>query len=166
MKNRLDEKQILLIREYTLDLLRKACYLNDFEEAIKKDYKLSIKGDKSIIKIANMFYSNRNIAVEEITYDFVKDNLKNLLLVNDNPNLQICPAIGDNNMNPDNFVKNGTLVLVIDRTLDFNLDPKIIVEAKHKMDKYKSVIEKSIAEKLIIPVRIIFNDILIRKKKQ
>ena len=69
-------------------------------------------------------------------------------------------------MNPDNFVKNGTLVLVIDRTLDFNLDPKIIVEAKHKMDKYKSVIEKSIAEKLIIPVRIIFNDILIRKKKQ
>ena len=64
--------------------------------------------------------------------------------------------IKDNNI--DYFVENGTLVLKIDRIINYAIDEIILFKDLQSLENYTKSVEEYIKNKLNIPVRILFND--------
>ena len=155
MRKMLNDKDNNLCKEYTIKLLNDNCSLKTIEDKIKSTFKTIIKKDSNIIELVNDFYSEEQI---NITYDYVKQHLKDLLFTDDDINTKYNPQINDKDARMENFVDNGTLVLKIDRSLDFSLDPEVIMKETYKIEEYTKQLEQFFNDKLHVPVRILFND--------
>lgn len=156
-----------LCKQYTLKYLKEKCDLDAIEKNIKQDYKACIKKDSNIIELVNDFYVNKedyssfknNIANPNASYNYIVDNLKQLLVIDVDADTKYCPIINDNDDLPDNFVDNGTLVLKIDRTIDYNDDSDKYEIESYKIEQYAKSIELFFQGIINIPVKILFNDI-------
>ncbi len=164
MRIKLNENENNLCKEYLLKYLKDICDLETIENKIKSTYSTYIKKDSNIIEVVNDFYSNEDeykniIANQNLSFDYFIENLNKLLISDIDINAKYAPVINDNDATLDSFVDNGTLVLKIDRLIDFNIDPIIMYDTIQKMDNYAKTLENFFKSKLNVPVRILFNDI-------
>ncbi len=167
MRVRLKENENNICKKYILQYLKEKCDLEAIEKNIKSDYNICITKNSNIIELVNDLYFDNNeylnlqnnISNQSTAYNYIITNLKQLLIIDSDINSQYCPIINDNDDMPSNFVDNGTLVLKIDRTIDFNNDPDIAYIESYKIEQYAKSIEMFFQSILNIPVKILFNDI-------
>ena len=98
--------------------------------------------------------------------DFFKDNEWEKFLINPNIEGNYHVRLNGHNTSPKNFIKNGTLVLKLQRILNFNIDIRFRMKMVKSLEEDVQVIEKELNEALNVPVRILFQDILIPPNKK
>ena len=166
MRIMLNENENNLCKEYLLHYLKDNCNLNSIENKIKSTYNTYIPKESNIIELVNDFYINEEkysefknaISNQDTAYNYVINNLKELLIIDVDINAKYLPNINDKDNNIDNFVENGTLVLKIERIINYAIDEIILFKDLQSLENYTKSVEEYIKNKLNIPVRILFND--------
>ncbi len=148
MKIKLNNDEKLVVLKYFEDLIK----IDEIDNEIFSKYSdIVIKNDNDkAIEIVNDFYIDNN---EYETFknninEYLSNNYKKLLFINDDPNCKYQVNINKRDTSKDNYVKNGSLVLKINKKIKF--------EKELEFKKYIESIENRISSMVDIPVRILF----------
>ena len=167
MKIELTNEQNDILKKYILEYINDKCKLTSIENMIKETYGKYIPKQENIIEIANIFYVNKDeydhfqdiLKSPSAIYTYIQKNFKKLLFIDIDEDAQYNPIINDKDAQLENAVDNGTLVLKIDRIIDFKTSQMERVKFTYSIEEYAKSIEDFIKKKLNVPVRILFNDI-------
>ena len=148
MKTKLNNDEKLIVLKYFENLVK----IDELGNEIFSNYpNIVIKNDNGkTIEIVNDFYIDNNEyeTFKNNTNEYLSNNYKKLLFINDNPDCKYQANIGIKDTGKENYVKNGSLVFKVNKKIDFEKD----LEFK----KYIESIENRISSMIDIPVRILF----------
>ena len=148
MKTKFNNDEKLIVLKYFENLVK----IDELGNEIFSNYPdIVIKNDNGkAIEIVNDFYIDNNEyeTFKNNTNEYLSNNYKKLLFINDNPDCKYQANIGIKDTSKDNYVKNGSLVFKVNKKIDFEKD----LEFK----KYIESIENRISSMVDIPVRILF----------
>ncbi len=167
MRIKVNEKENDICKKHILNYLLNNLKLKESVEYIKKEYPSFCVNNMEVFDVINdcyideTKYDNFKQIINDInvSYDYVINNIKDLVLTNLSRNKLYYPKLNDNDPILENFVKNGTLVLRMNRNIDFTLNPKLRIKATNDINDYIKSVEEDMTKKLGLDVRILFNDI-------
>jgi len=155
MKIKVSNEDKQIIKAY----LEKYVSLKEFEDYIVAVYPFLVapEEDGSYLDIINDYYIDEedlelyNSSKEE----YIKNNFKKMLYISDKENLKYQIALNKKDTSKDNYVKNGSLVLKINRVYDFNGDASQKLIEMKEFEEYLSILETQISQALDAPVKIL-----------
>ena len=170
---KINERNIVI--KYLFKFINSSCNLQQYEKYIENNFIDIFDKNKDgyYLNIANNFYMDENNYKTFSDFlnnnkldEYIKNNYKKLLLINDDINSMYYFKTTDNSdIEKNNFVINGTLIFTILRVLDFNMDIKKRLLFVRELDKYLKYVEKNISKILDIEVRILYSDLIIPPQK-
>lgn len=173
----MENKKIVLKDQYLLKTFRKILEekysLNKYEEYLNNQFRSFIRMDEEnhYLSILNSFYLEENqvdmfskLQEEGKEKEFLEKEFPSLLKMNDDLKTKYYVRLDSSNVKPNQFVQNGSLVFKIQRVLDFNMDIHLRLQKIKELESYSQLIEKELGAILNIPIRILFQDILIPPK--
>ncbi len=167
MRIKINEEENNICKEYILKYLNELS-LDDAKDYITNNYPKFIVNNMNLFEIANEFYIDEDIYEDfksNLSYDYTINNIDKLVYINIDDNMTYAPKINSNDLTLDSFVKNGTLVIKMNRLLDFGLDIKYRAKSTKSINEYIKLLESKISNKIGIDTRILINDIAVLNKK-
>ena len=172
MKIKINESENKICQDVIIKYLNDECKLSEVENYFKTNYPVFVAEDKDCFEIINEFYIDeeeydgfKDVISSSDSYDYVIKHLKDLCIINIDENKMYLPKLNDDDPLLENFVKNGTLVLRMNRRINFGMNPRERISTTKKINEYIGNIEKEISLKLGIPFKILFNDISVLRKQ-
>ena len=166
MKIKLNEEEKNLINQYFLNIID----LHSYERELLEKYPtmIELNENNTALEIINDYYidEDKYELFKKSKEEYITNNYKELLLINDNLNCRYQLAINPKDTSDENAVKNGTLVLKVNKIIDYNKPLGIKLETIDKFEKELVRIENDINNKLGVPVRILSKKIILPIKKQ
>ena len=169
MLEKSDRNKILTpYSKYVFDI----CNTDVYEKYLGDNFgDILLKTDNKYLTIINDFYIEddfadkfNNLSAEELS-KYVENNYKDLVISNSGLNTKYNIEKNKFNINFDNLVKNGSLVLCLRCVIDFNVVGSKAMSIINKFEDYIKVMEQEMSNKLDITVKIIHRDNYIRKRK-
>ncbi len=156
-------------KKFVLNYFKNLINIKKLEEELLSKYPSLIKSndDGTFLEILNDYYVN------EEEYDifknsidsYINNNYKKMLLTNNNIKSRYFVKTNLHDSSKDNFVKNGSLVLKINRIIDSNGDLALAIKKQKEFETYLFLLEKKIENVIGIPVKFLFLDIVVPIKK-
>ncbi len=172
MKISNQEKEVYL--NYLEQYIIKKYDMNINEEYMKSNFSNYLKKSKmgNYLEIINDIYvlnddydKLKQIKNNNEFKDYIKNKFKDLIINKEiDINKRYYININNYDINPNYFIKNGTLVFKLQRLLDFNINSAIRIKNLKELDTYIKKIEIELQEKIGIPVKILYYDIIIPPK--
>ncbi len=128
---------------------------------------IEFNDDGSVLQIVNDYYID-NDKYEEFNNskeEFIKNNYKDLLYVNENKNCKYQIQLMPHDTSRENFVKNGSLVLKVNKIIDYNgyLDSRL--DLIEEFDSKLKELEEHFTNQIGVPVRILSKEIQLEIKE-
>jgi len=159
MKIKVNDEEKNMITDYLSNLIDLPTYGYELFESYPTMLELNDNGLS--LEIINKYYidEDKYDSFKESKEDYIKDNYKELLFINDNLNCNYQIQLNPKDTSFDNAVKNGTLVLKVNKIIDYNGYLKSRLQDLDKFEKELKRIEKDISSKIGVPVRILSRDV-------
>ncbi len=162
MKKKLNKEENDLCRKEIMDYLKKESNIDDVEKELKDKYKDFIVYDLDCFEIANEFYIDED-KYDDFKSDFDKyviENIKDLCVINLNVGNRYIPEINSDDPDIDNSVENGTLIIKMNRLINYAADPVYRIDRTREIEDYIKKFENNLSNKLEMKVRVLFNDVI------
>ena len=169
MRSIVEEEKTIIIK-YLSEYVNTRCNIQKYDDYIQNNYKdICIENDyNKYLEIANEFYMDEELynsfkesIINNNISEFIKSNFKKLFFINDDVNSMYHIKMHDGDIDINNIVKNGSLVLSINRKLDYNTDIRERLTKCKMLDKYVKQIEEELSTILYINVKVLYRDTII-----
>ena len=118
MKIKVKEEERNQINDYFSNLIDLPSYSTNL--FIKYPTMIELNENGTALEIINKYYIDEEKNELLINEDYIKENYKQLLLINDNLNCRYQISLNPHDTSDENAVKNGTLVLKVNKIVNYN----------------------------------------------